>query len=352
MRGAALILLLAACGTLVPARGTAQTAAELVERATRAYERFALDTAAGLIRRALDQPGDTSLTTDGRAGALSLLATAELFRDRRDSAVAAFRRLVLLAPRYRPDPAIFAPPVLALFDTVRAATPVVGLQAPAETTIVAQRERFTARLYASTTHQITAVVLTAGGRPVLDLYRGPIGDSLVLDWTGVTSDGRPVGRGGYLLAVTSRDEAGATLREVRLPLEIAAERPDTLPHPEPVPDSLLRPERLPAAPGIRALATGLVVGGAAATLPALLDTEPATGARFVVGGAVSLAGIVGFFRQRPGTPLPHNIAVNDSLRADRTRRLAEVLRHNAPRRDVVRLTIATGPVLRIERERP
>jgi hypothetical protein len=59
------------------------------------------------LRRALAAGGDEALEVDAHKQALTYLGAAELYRDRRDSATAAFRRLVDLDPRYRPDPVVF-----------------------------------------------------------------------------------------------------------------------------------------------------------------------------------------------------------------------------------------------------
>src|SRR6266571_5352646 len=61
------------------------------------------------------------------------LTTVELLRSRPDSARAAARRLVLVDPRYRPDPLVFPPQAITLFTGVRRATPAVTARAAADT---------------------------------------------------------------------------------------------------------------------------------------------------------------------------------------------------------------------------
>jgi hypothetical protein len=59
--------------------------------------------------------------------------------------------------------------------------------------------------------------------------------------------------------------------------------------------------------------------------------EDASGARFVVGGTVTIAGIVAFLSHHPGRSIPANAARNRTLRDAWRREVAEVARRNAER---------------------
>src|SRR5438445_9042466 len=74
----------------------------------------------------------------------------------------------------------------------------------------------------------------------------------------------------------------------------------------------------------------------------------ATGARFAVAAAVSVAGLVGFFAHQP-RPIDANIRANAPARADWQRRVEQVQAENAKRRGQARLLIRAGPVTFAER---
>ncbi len=182
----------------------AQDASGLVARAVNAYEGLELDAAAGMLRRALTPPLADSLTAAEHARALSYLGAIELLRERHDSAVAVFRRLVLFDPRYRADTFVFPPEVTRLFDDVRLRTKVVAIRVPDDTVIPLQQGWLTVRLFPSSPHDVTVAIAREDGRPLRALYVGPLGDSLNVRWDGRDSSGALAPRGRLWLTVASR----------------------------------------------------------------------------------------------------------------------------------------------------
>ncbi len=331
------------------ARG--QTATEQLQYGIEAYRNLELEAAVGFLRRALAAAPEGGLSTSERTSALSYLGAAELFSGRRDSASAAFRRLVTLEPRHRPDSVVFPPQVLQLYDDVRRGTRVVTAVAPADTAIVLGRDTFTVQLYAATYHWIRAQLIRDDGSIMRPLYDGEVGDSLLLHWDGLDGSGAPAA-GRYTLLVESLAPSGGVERIVHFPVEVEVVRLDTLPHPPPPPDSLLLPEQQPAGPALRSLTAGLALGGLAIALPSLAGSSAeASDARFAVGGAITLAGVIGFFKQKPGRALPDNITANRDLMGQWRDRRDTVVRENDARRDA-RLRIRTGPTVREDLERP
>ena len=328
-----LVAVLSLCGLAAPRVSSAQSAAAVLAQGARAYEDLELDNAAGLLRRALAVQGTGALAPADVSRALMYLAATELLREHADSARAVARRLVLANPRFRPDELVFPPQVLTFYEATRRATPAVIGRAPADTAIRPGAEALTIRLYASTFHDVTATLGTEAGRVVRTLYAGPIGDSLDLHWNGLDSSGTaspPNGR--YAITVTSVDRQRRVVRILRLPLEVTQGRVDTLPHPAPPADSLLLPERQPMGPGLRALAPGALAGVAIAVLPSVVaNGEDASGARFVIGGTVTIAGIAAFLSHHPGRAIPANVAHNRTLRDAWRREDADVARRNAER---------------------
>jgi hypothetical protein len=335
--------LLGVMAVLLSAPAAAQSARDLLAQGVQKYQDLELDDAAGLLRRALLFERDAALFPADRARALMYLSATEFFRNRRDSATSAVRQLVVLEPRYRPDQLTFPPEVLTLFEQVRRATPAVKAVAARDTSLRLGRERFAVRLYGSGFHEISAALAHQDGRAFRTLYTGPVSDSLDILWDGLDSTGARAEPGRYVMSVTSRDARGREVRMVRIPLEVLVTGRDTLVLPLPPADSLFRPERATMGPALKALAPGLGAGLAVALLPSIgASNEDATGARFVVGGAVTIAGVVGFFRHRPGGAIPENVAHNQVLRDRWSAARDSVLRENANRRGDIRMTIRAG----------
>ena len=346
---------LAACATAFAAAAApsalhAQAADELLAQGVRSYQSLEYDAAASLLRRSLGLTGERPLADSGRTRAYMYLGATEIFRGRRDSALVAFRRLVLLDPRYRSDQLVFPPEVTNTFDAVRRAVPAVTATA-SDAEIALGDSLYPMRLYASSLHEIQALVTTEDGRLVRQLYIGPIADSLVVRWDGLDSAGTRPARGRFVFVVVSRSAQGQPLRRVHLALETSARVPDSLPHPKPLSASQLLPERQPPGAAWRALVGGIVVGGVAAALPAIVTGESeGSEARFVVAGSLAFTGIIGFLTQRPGRPLPRNVAANRTVKDTWQRQVNSIIEENSRRAANVRLRITPGRLARVERD--
>jgi hypothetical protein len=348
-RGAILAALLLAGTRVAPA----QSGADLLRQAVRSYQDLNLDDAAGLIRRALDFQGTAALTRADRAAALMYLTTVEVLRSRRDSAAAAARRLVLHDPGYRPDELVFPPPAIALFTTVRRATPAVIARAPADTVIRPGTEALPLRLKASAFHQVRAAVARDDGRLLRTLYAGPIGDSLDLRWDGTDSSGAVVARGRYAVTVISIDSLGRVVRQLRLVLDVAPVQPDTQPIPVRPAATLLKPERTPFGPAWKALAPGALVAAAAAVVPSVVaGGEDHARGRLFISGAVTVAGIAAFLSHHPGRAIPENIAANRRLIGAWAQDSARTAADNVRRKRDLRLQVHAGTALIITPEGP
>ena len=309
----------------------AQSAGQVLAQGIRAYDDLEFEQAAGLLRRALAAPGQGALSRDDVSRALIYLTATELLRDRKDSARAIARRLVIINPRFRPDELVFPPQLLLLYEVVRRATPAVIGEAPADTTIRPGSEALTLRLYASAVHDVEAKLVALDGRVMRTLFRGPLGDSVALPWNGLDSTGAPVASGAYAIMVSSFDRAGKVVRILRMPVSVLPAPADTLPHPAAPADTVLRPEKRPMGPALRVLAPGLLAGVGAAVLPGVIARgERPSGGRLVIGGTLTLAGVAAFVARRPWRAIPENVGHNAVVRAWR-REDTEVARRNAER---------------------
>src|SRR5439155_1331599 len=92
-----------------------QAATDLLAQGMRAYQSLDYDQAAAILRRGLTRTVGDTLSTAERLQALTYLGASELFRDRRDAALAAFRQIAATDPRYRPSENIFPPQVTGVF---------------------------------------------------------------------------------------------------------------------------------------------------------------------------------------------------------------------------------------------
>ena len=126
IRLAVLALLFAA-----PLQAQTGGASDVMTRAVRAYQDLEFQVAANLLRRVLAAPLAKELDDSTRALALTYLGAAEHYRGNADSAIAAFRRLVELAPHHAPDTLIFPPEITRLYEQVRSSmTPIAVQLAP------------------------------------------------------------------------------------------------------------------------------------------------------------------------------------------------------------------------------
>jgi hypothetical protein len=332
-------------GVLATATARAQDTtgvAGAVANGVRHYGQLNYDSAAITLRRALAVAGDATSETV-RIQAMTYLGAAELFRGRRDSAFAAFRRLVMLDPRAHPDPLVFPPEVTTIYDFAREATKVVTAVVR-DTSIRLGADRFRAQLFASSFHQIIATLEREDGFTVRTLYAGPISDTLQVFWTGEDTVFLQNDSGRLVFSVTSLTNVGRQSRVLRVPMDLVLGPQDTLPTPTPIPDSLFLPERESAAPGFRAIVRGAGVGLLVGLLPALVaGGNTPSGSRYAVAGGLTLAGVVGFLKHRPGKALPDNIAANQELRGGLQAQIDMTAQENAIRVLQKRLDIHPGP---------
>ncbi len=328
----------------VTTRGQAQTPEEFVERGLAAFTQLDFNAAAGLLRLAFAAGAADILDPDEHAEALTTLGAAEVFRGNPNRGRDAFRQLVLAFPFYEVDELVFPPEVTSSFSRVKQSTPVVRLTAPpGEQVVTVGQNTYQVTVTANTHHEINAVVTRGDGRLVQTLFTGPVGDRMVLRWDGRDTTGVLLPTGPYVVSVRSGLEVNEWQRVAQLPLEVQVKLADTIPTLGVVPDSLLRPERRGKRPAYEALGGGVLSGIAIAVIPSVAASgSDLNGARFAVAGAVGIAGIVGYFKQRPGTPIPANVSYNRSVYAAWQDSIAVIEQLNTTRQAVSELRIRAG----------
>lgn len=295
-----IVPLVLATTMLAPRAVAAQGGPELIAQGVAAYRALDYVAAIALLRRGLAVEGLEAVTDTARATAFIYLGAAELLRDRSRDADAAFRQALATHPGHRPDMLIFPPNITNAFEAVRRQTAYVRVVAP-DTSVRPGSTRYPMLLQASAPHEVTVAVVRDDGAMVRRVYTGPVRDTLTVSWDGLDGAGDPL-VGAVAIEVASPGRNGGQ-RLVRLPLEVRTTEPDTLRHPaRPVPGEARRARSFDWRQ-LGTLAGGLVAGAAVVALPSLIahdgNSEPA---RYAVGIALGLGGIVGFLSQQPPSP--------------------------------------------------
>lgn len=332
---------IAAAAVLSSAPLAAQSPSNLLASGIRAYQNLDFVVAERVLARAAEH---ANASTDVRRKSLMYLGATEVLAKHGDSAATVFRTLVLEDPRYRADELVFPPQITSVFDSVRRATPAVAVDVPADT-VVARGADVAITIYPSTLHRVTVTVQGPDSAANI-LLSGLVADSAEVRWQPpqpTTDSAR------FRIVARSLDLNGDVLRSVTVPVSVARASVDTTPLPAPPPDSAYLPERAHDTSGWRALAAGVGVGGALIALaPVVAPSSDLSPGRFAIGGAVSLAGIVGFFTHQPNRVLRANVRANEALRnAWRAKRDA-VAADNAAARASVPLVIRAGSPVRRE----
>lgn len=324
---------------LVAMPASAQSARDLASQGIAAYRALEYEDASSLLRRAVGTTGSRALRDSARAEAFVYLGAAELFQNRSESAGVAFGRALEAEPTYRADELVFPPEVTGVFEAVRRRTAFIRVSAPTDTTIRPGPERFHVRLHASAPHAVFVELALRDGRVARQLYAGTIGDSLDVAWDGLGSDQSTPLEGPLTLRVISQTDEQR--RIVRLALETEFEGDDTLSLPAQPPPAALLPEREYNSQRLGALVTGVMTGIAAAALPSFVGSGEASRTRYVIGGVIGLAGVVGFLMQREDRPIPANVAANTEKRDAWLREVREARIENERRRRNATLRIRT-----------
>jgi hypothetical protein len=336
------LALLLALLLALPATVAAQRP-DALARPMSAYRDLDYDAAATALRAAIAAEGASRLTDEDRLRAYMYLGATETFRGRREAAVEAFRALLALDVRYRPDELVFPPEVSTLFQQTRIGLRALSVVVPPQTTIRSTADRFPIRIYAASLHEIRVSIIDASGGPVRVLHEGAVGDSLELLWNGRDGLGRLREPGPYRLRVTSRSPAGRDEREVLVPLAITREDEDTLSMPEPLPASAFRPETAAPTGGTKQLVTGLGAALAAVALPSIAGSGSDGGTlRFGVAAALGAASAIGFTRAKRPRALTENIEYNRRQRDAWSQEVERIRQENTARRAATRLRIESG----------
>lgn len=340
MSGLKLIL---ATVTLVLAAGQsleAQSAPELLSEGIAAYRALELERSADLLESALAADDANALPDSVRASAYMYLGAIAVLSARREEATERFTEVLETDPRYRADPLIFPPEIIGPFETARRRTRYVQAEPSQDTAIVAGTDSFTMRLYTSTPHRVSVDLMREDGSVARRLHSGPVRDSLDVQWDGLGPGGTPL-EGRLVMRIESH--GGGDERVLRIPLEVRVLQSDSLAHSRAPAPPVLPPDRGGSGRALRAGAVGIVAGLAAVFLPKVIaDDDVGASTRYIVGGALGAAGVVGFLTQVSGERSPENIAANEELRDAWEREVAATREEGARGGGRVQLVIRVG----------
>jgi hypothetical protein len=328
-----------------PCRLAAQGARhDFLAAGVQAYRRLDLDAAVGLLERAVADSGATALSVMQRASALSYLAAANLLAGHRERATAAFRELVELDPRLRPDSLVFPPGVLAFYEETRSTTPALAVNVRGSEIGGPGGWPLIVRLAVTTSEAVEVTIRRPTGAVFASLYSGSLNDSVDVTWNGRDTAGQlPVSGPLWLHVVGSATMPEPFRRVIDVPLDVRVMAPDSVAWPVLPVESLL-PERAPGRTDWRPVVTAGVLGVAVVALPRFIagSVDP-TRARFVVVAALGVAGITGMILARRPQSFPVNFRANAGRVEVWKRAAADASAENRRRRDRATIVVRAGP---------
>lgn len=334
MRSAACVVALCAVALTAPA-ARAQSPERALDQGIKAYRELEMESAGWLLRQAI---ASTRLDARKRVRALSYLGAAEFYRDRRDSALSAYRQLVDLEPYHRLDRLVFGPDVQAIFEEARRLTPVVEVSA-SRTSFPSGTAGLPVRMRANTPHVVVVTAEAVNGSAADTVFRERIRDTATAYWKATARPGGHAPVGDFVISVTSLDGRGGVQRRVTLPVRVSRSPSDPLGTPTP---PTMLPERSPWGPGIGRLVLGLGAATAAYYLtPRVSDSR---GLQLFLTQGFAAAGIVGFVVSRPGRPLPENVVANRIAQEQYEARVARVQRENQRRAEGGTVYVEVGRI--------
>lgn len=320
-----------------PGIGRAQNGSpeRVLDQGIAAYRDLEMESAGWLLRQAL--AGDRMAARE-RVTALSYLGAAEFYRDRRDSALAAYGQLIRLEPWHRLDRLVFGPDVQTVFEEARRRTPVAEVRA-AKASFAADAAGLPIHVRVNTPH-VVAVTLESVNGAVLDtVFRDRVRDSTTVYWGARATAGGRAPVGGYVIGVTSLDGRGRAGSRSALPVQVTRSPEDPLGLPG---RPALLPETQPAGPAFARLGLGLAAATAAwFVTPVFTDNAAPQVALALTFGA---AGVLGFVDARPGKPLPDNAVKNRVALEAWEARVARVRAENGRRAEGGTVTVEVGRV--------
>jgi hypothetical protein len=271
-----------------------------------------------------------------------LLGSAYVSLGQADSAQRWFAALVRQDPLFEVDTLAFNPNVVSAFTTARSSTPAVRIVVPSDTVIRPDGGALPVTIGVGRSGDVTVSLRSGARDSSVKVTQVSRASSLALSL--MVADSMALEAGDYLLVATYRSQEGDSATSTQA-LTIEHIPADTVLPPRPLEDQDLRPESRQGGPVIGSLIKGVLFGAAAVGVPALLassELHASTGTpALVIGGSLTIAGLVGVFAGRAQIPITENIEYNARLRRDWEEQHRQALALNDHRRRMAPLRIRT-----------
>ena len=334
-------MLVAAILLVLPGVAAGQAGAPAVQNATlrraiQAYESADFNGALTSARQALRE----RLSNAERARAYELLAFVHGGTNQPDSAIAAFREMILLDPDR--ELGRVSGRVNGYFQAALSQVLVVR-QLRVDTAAFVAGQGFLPIRYTVTSQARVRTRVVGGQTSVLvdsSITQGQVN----LRWTGQLADGTPVTPGDYSVQVEAQG-TGQSSFAVSQQVRITQGQADTQPHLTALPGYEFLPEtEIPPKSfkplGLATLYTGAAAAGALALTG---DLGSSQGPLLVIGAGALLTGFAKSLAKPAPQPARANILYNRLLREQLARRNQEIAQANAARRQAVQLRVVPLP---------
>lgn len=311
----------------------AQSPGELLVAARAQLERLNVDSAAALLARVRDP--SLRASPGQRAVASVLTGAGALIVGQEARARAAFRDALVIDPLLHVDSlASLHSDLTRVFEAARAGPATLVVALPRDSVLNADSGVLRIGVHTSRRVLVTAI-LSSGASAEPPVYQDSQTVAGVGGFSWRPGASTPIPTGAFTLRVSVRDPVpdpagfAATLQVERLAVDTASP-PPAVAAADLLPETTRVRERQP-----RSLLVGIAFGAAAATLADMGAQGPGgrDGRALIVGGAISLGGIVGFFSGRyANRPIQENVVRNREVQAANAAARDSVARENARRR--------------------
>jgi hypothetical protein len=277
------------------------------------------------------------LTTAERGRAYELLGSTYAATNRPDSAMNAFREMLLADADRDLDPRRVSPRITGYFNAALGQVMVVRQLRIDSATFIAGQGAVPIRYHVTSSARVR-VRATSGQTAVLIDSSVAVG-VVNLRWSGRLPNGDAVPAGVYTISVDA--VAGQNAYSASQPVRIDHGRVDTLPHLTQLPGYEFLPETEVPPKSWRPMGIALIgVGGAlAGTLALGNDLGDASGREIgTISAAALITGFVMTLKKPAPQPSRGNIMFNRLLREQVGRRNQEIARENSQRRRQVQIT--------------
>lgn len=309
-----------------------------LRRAVQAYDNVDFGQVIPLARAALRE----RLTAAERARAYELLAFAFAATSQPDSAISAFREVLLLDPDRILDPRRVSPRIAGYFNAAMGQVMVVRLLTVDSATFISGQGAVPIRYHVTSSARVR--VRAVSPQTSITLDSGVTVGQVNLRWGATQRTGDPVPGGVYTIVVDA--VAGQNSFAASQQIRIDRGAVDTAVHLTQLPGyEFLPPTEVPPKSwrpmGIALMGVGAALAG---TLAIGSDLGDASGREIgAISAAALITGFVMTLKKPAPQPSPANLRYNQLLREQLARRNQEIARDNALRRQQVRLSVMPLP---------